>query len=88
MLCSCPLSHQKGREGAWFCRAFSLSLLSALPSLNCEVNLTKVNSKVLRSSQLVSAREGRNSVLWAAALWGTSGPVPVCPRGWVVLNAL
>lgn len=62
MLCSCLYPTKKGREGAWFCRAFSLSLLSALPSLKCEVNLTKVSSKVLRSSQQVSIGEGRNSV--------------------------
>lgn len=50
-----------------------LLLFSALPSLTCEVSLTKVNSKVLRSSQLVSAGGGRNSTLgtWALSLWDT-----------------
>lgn len=50
-----------------------LLLFSVLPSLMCEVSLTKVNSKVLRSSQLVSAGGGRNSTLgaWALALWDT-----------------
>lgn len=70
-----PVSHRKGRAGACFggSRACSLHLFSALPSLTCEVSLTKVNSKVLRSSQLVSAGEGRNSTLWAwaLALWDT-----------------
>lgn len=65
-----PVSHRKERAGAWFggSRACSLRLFSALPSLTCEVSLTKVNSKVLRSSQLVSAGEGRNSARWALAL--------------------
>lgn len=56
---------------------------SAPPSLNCEVSLTKVNSKVLRSSQLVSAGEGGNPMLW-----DTLGHLPYssCParmtRAW------
>lgn len=70
-----PVSHRKEKAGAWFTgsRIRILHLFSALPSLTCEVSLTKVNSKVLRSSQLVSAGKGRNSTFraWALALWDT-----------------
>lgn len=62
-------------------RTHILLLFSALPSLTCEVSLTKVNSKVLRSSQLVSAGGGRNAALgtWALPLWDMLRTCPRCP---------
>lgn len=61
-----------------------VGLISLLlpPSLDCEVTLTQVNSKVLRSSQLVSVgawAPGEEAGAAAGALGGTAPLLPSLP---------
>lgn len=75
-----PVSRGKERAGRFGgCRACTLHQFSALLSLSCEVNLSKMNSKVLRSSELVSAGKGRNST-WSLGAGSTGHPEDLAQR--------